>query len=464
MIDHQTRVNVPWAIQPEALKAIVGLDPVKCEAHPKLAELSVGDFREKIDFDPSSGVAIISVSGPLMPNPALWERYFYGATDLIQLEGAIRAAALSPQVRALVLDIESPGGTVTGTPEVGNAVAACAALKPVLAFTNTLMASAAYWIGAKAGAIYATESARIGSVGVIRPHIDLSKAYERDGINIELFTSGKFKGAGAHGTALTEDQREQIQAETIATGERFRATVTDARPNIKAEAMEGQVFYAKDALAAGLIDRVIGNREEMIALAVAAAISGKVDAAASVMAQLTPAQLAASDALAAEASAAEALAAETLAAETLAAESLANEAAVPAAEAALTDSGAEGQAGAEADSVINAEESAADEVATLIAGMTSLAAANAGLAARLVVLEAEAKSLEARAAEIAAQSGADPAEVTPGATPENPGAFANLTGPELWEHAHGITGKDDAETSALRHAFYLTHIKPRQGR
>jgi ClpP class serine protease len=103
------------------------------------------------------------------------------------------------------LDIDSPGGTVAGTPELAAAVSALDQKKPVYAFSSGLMASAAYWIASQARAIYATPSAQVGSIGVVQAVVDRSAAINAAGIKVEVFSVGKYKAMGAPGTPLTDD-------------------------------------------------------------------------------------------------------------------------------------------------------------------------------------------------------------------------------------------------------------------
>jgi signal peptide peptidase SppA len=256
----------PWAITRDAFEILAGYDFDRCEDSPALAEVSLEEFNEKLEVDELNGIAKLDISGPLMQNPSLLARFFMGAADLVRIEKLIRSAKSNPDVRALVLNMNTPGGTVTGTPEVGNAVADFVKSgKPAYVFSNGLVASAGYWIAAPATELVGTESSRWGSVGVIRPHVDLSEARRQAGIKVELFTSGKHKAAGAFATSLTEEQREEIKAEVERLGAKFREHVKEYRPDIDDEDLEALVYYADDAKAKGYLDRTVANYDEFIA-------------------------------------------------------------------------------------------------------------------------------------------------------------------------------------------------------
>ena len=108
--------------------------------------------------------------------------FHMGAGDL--WDGDVEHAPELRNQDAVILDIDSPGGTVAGTPELGAAVAALNGQKPVYAFSSGLMCSAAYWIASQAEAIYATPSARVGSIGVVQTVIDNSARLHAEGIKV----------------------------------------------------------------------------------------------------------------------------------------------------------------------------------------------------------------------------------------------------------------------------------------
>ena len=118
------------------------------------------------------GVGIVSISGVLMKHPDFFARLLLGATDMDGIESALIAARDRKDVQAVFLDVNSPGGTVNGTPELAARVADVSKAKYTYAFTDGQMCSAAYWIGSQADAIFATPSARVGSIGVLMPMLD----------------------------------------------------------------------------------------------------------------------------------------------------------------------------------------------------------------------------------------------------------------------------------------------------
>ena len=239
----------PWAIAPEAMDGIIGL--AMDMAAGKLFTLPQSEAPKSI-MSVADGVATISITGPLLPTTDEFDRVMLGATSLDEVRSTVESAAADPAVTSIVLNIDSPGGTVRGTPEAADAIYEASKVKPVRAHTSGTMASAAYWLGSQATSVSMTRSASVGSIGVMVPHIDQSKRAEMLGVKVELFTTGKFKAAGFPGTSLTESQRELIQERINQVFGEFKSAVTRQGRKIPAEAMQGQTFYGPQAESLGL--------------------------------------------------------------------------------------------------------------------------------------------------------------------------------------------------------------------
>ena len=209
------------------------------------------------------GIGVIAIEGPILRKPDLIARVFLGATSSEEIGEALREAAGRNDIKAVFLNIDSPGGTVAGTPELAAAVASLNERKPVYAFSSGLMCSAAYWVASQARAIYATPSAQVGSIGVVQAVIDSSAAIDNAGIKVEVFSVGKYKAMGAPGTALTDDQRELIQSNLAEIAAEFHDAVLSRGRAIPAEAMEGQTFSGKQAQRHNLAGMVPDRAEAM---------------------------------------------------------------------------------------------------------------------------------------------------------------------------------------------------------
>jgi signal peptide peptidase SppA len=271
--------KTPWAILPDVMpliKARLFPEPGMPDARYTYDRDKNGDFGlvdKSILTVGEDGIATISITGPLMRNPGIFREVVFGATDFDEIEAAAHAARADANVRGVFLDINSPGGTVNGTPETGDAIRALADAKPVYAFTSGLMCSAAYWLASQAHVIHCTPSATVGSIGVVVGFLDASKAYEMHGYKMEVFASGKFKGAGMPGTSLTDEQREQIRATVMEINDDFRAAVLSRGRAIKPEAMEGQTFMGRAAAKENLAALVPSRAESIARLATRAKLT-----------------------------------------------------------------------------------------------------------------------------------------------------------------------------------------------
>jgi len=183
--------------------------------------------------------------------------YSSGVTSIDIFERLVNTAADDDEIDSILFNFDSPGGTVTGVPEAAEAVRRAKNIKPVIAYADGQMCSAAYYIASQATYIYALPSAQVGSIGVYLALLDYSRAAEMAGIKVELFKSGKNKGMGTPGTALSEEQRAMLQAKVDKTGAQFRATVNEGRGRtINPDVMQGQSFDTGEAKLNGLIDEI----------------------------------------------------------------------------------------------------------------------------------------------------------------------------------------------------------------
>ena len=246
----------PWLITAEALQAIHAASFFDRKPEPPAAPASPCLTIE-------DGVGVIPITGPMIRQPGIFERVILKACDTAELARAVEEAASRADVQAIFLDFDSPGGTVNGTPELAQAVADAAKSKYVYAFTAGQMCSAAYWVASQADAIYATPSARLGSIGVLLPVLDSSGAFDKAGLKVEVFAAGKFKSAGTPGVSLTEDQRTWLQTEVEETAAEFRAAVLARGRKIPDEAMEGQTFSSRRAMRMNLAGTVRNRAEAM---------------------------------------------------------------------------------------------------------------------------------------------------------------------------------------------------------
>ena len=221
---------------------------------------------EKADpFIMAGNVAVVPVSGVLckyadMINGSSQPKGM--TTD--QLADNIYAAAEAPGVQSLLLDIDSPGGTVAGGNDVHDAIAQVRkAGMPVVAVAHDLAASAAYWIACCAEEIYLTPQAEVGSIGVYCVYTDYSRAEANRGIATHVIASGKDKGVGA-GAPISHEQLAVIKEDIDRMAAAFKGAVAMSR-GLNADRLEelatGRTFVGEHAVEVGLADGVTTVRE-----------------------------------------------------------------------------------------------------------------------------------------------------------------------------------------------------------
>lgn len=171
-----------------------------------------------------------------------------------------RTALGDDRVKAIVIDVDSPGGTIDGVPELAREVRESRGQKPIVGVVNTLAASAAFWIVAQADSISITESGMAGSIGVFTAHADISKALEMQGIKMTLISAGEFKVEGNEFEPLSKAALEHTQTIVTDALNQFESAVAEGR-GVSLEVVSkdfgrGRSFGAAEAVERGLADRI----------------------------------------------------------------------------------------------------------------------------------------------------------------------------------------------------------------
>src|SRR5690606_4285100 len=130
-----------------------------------------------------------------------------GGTSTEQFGSWFDAALRDPAVSAIVIDVDSPGGTVTGVAELAEQIFEARGKKPIYAIANALAASAAYWIASAAEELWVTPSGDVGSIGVYAMHEDISEMEAEMGLKVTLISAGEYKTEGNPHEPLGDEAR-----------------------------------------------------------------------------------------------------------------------------------------------------------------------------------------------------------------------------------------------------------------
>ncbi len=211
-------------------------------------------------FSKQGSVAVISIAGPLN-NRDSWMNAYMGYVGYPEIREAMIHAAKDPDVKAVVLDIKSGGGAVSGVSATGELISMIdKKVKPVYAYSDAMIASAAYWLGSSARKLSVDKVAEIGSIGVLMVHKEMSKYLEKEGITATVMRAGKYKAMGNSYEVLTDTAREQIQGQLDQMYQMFVEHVADARGVTYSVAdskmAQGRMFIGQSAVDAGLVDAV----------------------------------------------------------------------------------------------------------------------------------------------------------------------------------------------------------------
>jgi len=206
------------------------------------------------------GVAVVDVVGPLSKGADLYN-WLFGTLTFGQLAELVDAARRDVRVTALMLRVDSPGGTVAGVSDLVEAVAACRAAKPVVAAVSDLAASCAYQVAAQAGLITVDTDGWVGSIGVYLVIDDLSRLYEDLGVAVRVFASERdpYKGGGTPGTPISPEQADDWQRMVDEMGTEMIRSIFAGRAALRTAALrlpDGRVYMGADAVARGLADAV----------------------------------------------------------------------------------------------------------------------------------------------------------------------------------------------------------------
>jgi signal peptide peptidase SppA len=264
-----------WAIHPAKLDEITAFVERRWSAGDGTAEDAwAATARNRGNRDGEGyevregGVAIISVSGSLTKRANMLSNWS-GGTSYQILRRDVEAAGRDPAVKAIVLDIDSPGGTTDGIVETVDAIASVGRVKPVVAYGQGMMTSAAQWIASAAGKRVIGPTTQAGSIGVAMVHYDASKSDERAGVKRTEIFSGKYKRMGSDAGPLSDEARAYLQERCDYLYGLFVEGVARNMGLSVEETLEmadGRIYTGQQAVDAGLADR-IGTLELALELA-----------------------------------------------------------------------------------------------------------------------------------------------------------------------------------------------------
>jgi signal peptide peptidase SppA len=245
-----------WCIEPlwftQAVAAFkAGMWPMRAinEAEIVAAE------REKRPYQMKEDVAVIPLHGPMSKGGSMK----FEGTSTVRTQRAIRMAARDESVRAILLEVDSPGGHVAGTAQLADEVFRTRQMKPIGAHIADLGASAALWVASQASFISGDPTSEVGSIGTVLALEDSSKRMERLGIDVHVLSTGIYKGIGVEGAPLSPEALAYLRSRVEGINQHFLAAIQRGRGLNDAQmglVSDGRVHLAATAQQLGLIDAV----------------------------------------------------------------------------------------------------------------------------------------------------------------------------------------------------------------
>lgn len=267
----QRLFNVPLAITPgkaevimAALAERLGVGQIERVARGPMAydehedDYSAPGRNHREGYDIVGGVAIIPIAGTLVQKLGTLRPYS-GMTGYDGIRQNFMTAMSDPDVKAIMLDIDSPGGEVSGCFDLVDAIYKARGTKPIWSILNESAYSAGYALASAADRIVVPRTGGVGSIGVIWMHMDWSKALTSAGFKVTFITYGDLKADGHPEIPLSEDARTRFQNDITTMGELFVSTVARNR-NISAKAVrdtQAATYLGAAGVSQGLADEVM---------------------------------------------------------------------------------------------------------------------------------------------------------------------------------------------------------------
>lgn len=263
-------LRTPWAMDPSAMQTYAA---ILARAY---ASRSTGEPRADFEDETGAGrvpkaargdakragdaaIALINVHGTIVQRVSQLGPC-EGGTGAQEIGNALEAAVADPSVSQVLMNFDTPGGSVFGVQELGDKIRTLRTQKPIVGVADSMSASAGYWLMSQCSETYVTPGGMVGSIGVYTAHENMAKALEAEGIQITLVSAGKYKVEGNPFEPLSDEARADTQARVDAYYRAFTGAVAKGRglpvEQVRSGMGEGRMLLAEDALKAGMVDGV----------------------------------------------------------------------------------------------------------------------------------------------------------------------------------------------------------------
>lgn len=255
----------PMLIEPAKAKAylekVASLSPTDLKAGDDLEDMMEMLFGPKPVMIKSGDLAIIPVKGIIGSGLTELEKMM-GATDVEDIQEMLEEAERDPGVETIILDFDTPGGTVTGVPEMAARIRSCK--KRTVGWTCKQSCSAGMWLMSQCDEVFVSPSSVVGSIGVYIPIYDMKAAYAEEGITVDLIKAGWAKGAGYTGTSMTPEQRKLFQDDVDEMHKWFISDIKAVRTYADEADMQGQCWSGKKGAEKNLVSGLLNTFDDLL--------------------------------------------------------------------------------------------------------------------------------------------------------------------------------------------------------
>ncbi|MCB9868141.1 MAG: S49 family peptidase [Phycisphaerales bacterium] len=258
-----------WMIHRPKLEEIIGV----VEARAKGVTLETDRFaaieaRRKSHLGTQGRVHVMGLHGTISQRPSLFS--VSGGTSTEEFGRELDAALRDPDIGAVLIDADSPGGSVFGVHELSQKIFAARGTKPIAAVANPEAYSAAYYVASSADELWVTPTGMVGSVGVVATHIDYSQANAEDGVKVTYVTAGRHKVEGNPDEPLGDEAKAELQRHVDRYYKMFVESVARNRKTsverVEADFGQGRIVGAESAVARNMADHIGTLSEAVTAL------------------------------------------------------------------------------------------------------------------------------------------------------------------------------------------------------
>ena len=264
-------LSTPWALMPERLNAVSAVMARWSSHAPATAEVLAGIDTDKLAREArrqtatsvsGGGIAVLPLYGVITQRGNMIEDVSGpGSVSTQKFAAALRQALADESVSQILIDIDSPGGSVYGVAELADEIVAARAQKPIIAIANSLAASAAYWIGCSASEFYVTPGGEVGSIGVWQAHFDYSQALAAEGVTPTLISAGTYNVEGNPYAPLEPEAQAFMQSRVDDYFLAFSKAVAKGRgvpiAQVRNGMGQGRVLGADAALEQNMVDGIV---------------------------------------------------------------------------------------------------------------------------------------------------------------------------------------------------------------